>query len=332
MKKIIFLLMFCLFVGLVYAWDCEHYSHSQNGLSVQSNICGQVGADNGGVFVEFKCTGVRNKKLYLNINDGNGCCSQYGCASCNGDYSGDREKVYLTPGQTEYKALCWSKREKKATKYEDEKYVWAWVSMTMNNLEYMSLGLLEGHVFDSCNNEVLGGATVTIEGMRDYPKKSVSTDMTGYYSFNVPVEKNYGMVVSKSGYIDYSKTYTEWVWVGSNGREFDVYLDSKSGCYEEPEDVMCASDVKMCADGSYVSRNPSKNCEFSSCPILDDSETPIYDDPGTIPSPQPDKVGSWIESFFMTILNFLKGIFGFETASLVDIDYDYEYKSGGGGG
>ncbi len=34
----------------------------------------------------------------------------------------------------------------------------------------------------------------------------------------------------------------------------------------EPEEVVCATDVKECWDGSYVSRNPDNNCEFDSCP------------------------------------------------------------------
>ncbi|WP_026177440.1 hypothetical protein [Thiobacillus denitrificans] len=28
----------------------------------------------------------------------------------------------------------------------------------------------------------------------------------------------------------------------------------------------CAADVKQCADGSYVSRNPDNDCAFDACP------------------------------------------------------------------
>ena len=34
----------------------------------------------------------------------------------------------------------------------------------------------------------------------------------------------------------------------------------------EPEEVVCATDVKECWDGSFVSRNVDNNCEFDSCP------------------------------------------------------------------
>ena len=30
--------------------------------------------------------------------------------------------------------------------------------------------------------------------------------------------------------------------------------------------VMCPADVKQCADGSFVSRNPAMDCVFNSCP------------------------------------------------------------------
>ncbi len=34
-----------------------------------------------------------------------------------------------------------------------------------------------------------------------------------------------------------------------------------------PEEVgSCAADVKQCPDGSYVSRNPAKDCAFDACP------------------------------------------------------------------
>ncbi len=30
--------------------------------------------------------------------------------------------------------------------------------------------------------------------------------------------------------------------------------------------TFCAQDVKLCEDGTYVSRDPTNNCEFKSCP------------------------------------------------------------------
>ena len=30
--------------------------------------------------------------------------------------------------------------------------------------------------------------------------------------------------------------------------------------------IVCTADVKQCADGSYVSRNPNKGCAFARCP------------------------------------------------------------------
>ena len=32
------------------------------------------------------------------------------------------------------------------------------------------------------------------------------------------------------------------------------------------EGIACASDVKQCPGGSYVSRNPAKGCAFDPCP------------------------------------------------------------------
>jgi hypothetical protein len=34
-----------------------------------------------------------------------------------------------------------------------------------------------------------------------------------------------------------------------------------------PDDpVVCATDVRQCADGSFVSRNPDNGCAFDACP------------------------------------------------------------------
>lgn len=34
----------------------------------------------------------------------------------------------------------------------------------------------------------------------------------------------------------------------------------------EDEIKFCTMDVKQCADGSFVSRDPENNCEFKKCP------------------------------------------------------------------
>jgi hypothetical protein len=34
-----------------------------------------------------------------------------------------------------------------------------------------------------------------------------------------------------------------------------------------PDDrIVCPADVKLCPDGSYVSRDPSRGCAFKPCP------------------------------------------------------------------
>lgn len=39
------------------------------------------------------------------------------------------------------------------------------------------------------------------------------------------------------------------------------------GCaLTKPPDVACTMEAKVCPDGSYVGRNPAKNCEFNPCP------------------------------------------------------------------
>jgi hypothetical protein len=35
---------------------------------------------------------------------------------------------------------------------------------------------------------------------------------------------------------------------------------------QEEEAIFCTMDVKECSDGSFVARDPSKNCEFKECP------------------------------------------------------------------
>ena len=44
-------------------------------------------------------------------------------------------------------------------------------------------------------------------------------------------------------------------------------LSIAGGCaLTQPPDVACTMEAKVCADGSYVGRNPAKNCEFNPCP------------------------------------------------------------------
>lgn len=35
-----------------------------------------------------------------------------------------------------------------------------------------------------------------------------------------------------------------------------------------PEATSCIMDVQACPDGSYVSRDPAKNCAFRACPAV----------------------------------------------------------------
>jgi hypothetical protein len=39
-----------------------------------------------------------------------------------------------------------------------------------------------------------------------------------------------------------------------------------SGAPVVPEATTCIMDVQACPDGSYVSRDPAKNCAFRTCP------------------------------------------------------------------
>jgi hypothetical protein len=45
----------------------------------------------------------------------------------------------------------------------------------------------------------------------------------------------------------------------------------------EPEQVVCTAEAKLCPNGSYVSRQGPK-CEFAECPA---TSTPVFED-GTI--------------------------------------------------
>jgi len=38
------------------------------------------------------------------------------------------------------------------------------------------------------------------------------------------------------------------------------------GCAGKPPGVVCTMEAKACPDGSYVGRDPEKNCAFRSCP------------------------------------------------------------------
>ena len=44
---------------------------------------------------------------------------------------------------------------------------------------------------------------------------------------------------------------------------------------ENTTDSVCTMDVKECWDGSFVSRNPSRNCEFYACPIQNDLDEDV---------------------------------------------------------
>jgi hypothetical protein len=44
-------------------------------------------------------------------------------------------------------------------------------------------------------------------------------------------------------------------------------LLAAGGCTPaKPLAVVCTMEAKVCPDGSYVGRNPAKNCEFDPCP------------------------------------------------------------------
>lgn len=46
--------------------------------------------------------------------------------------------------------------------------------------------------------------------------------------------------------------------------------DEENLPYDDEQDaIFCAQDVKQCADGTFVSRDPEKNCEFEPCPELE---------------------------------------------------------------
>ena len=41
------------------------------------------------------------------------------------------------------------------------------------------------------------------------------------------------------------------------------------GDNQSDDPIMCATDVRPCPDGSYVTRNPALNCEFDQCPTTE---------------------------------------------------------------
>jgi hypothetical protein len=43
-------------------------------------------------------------------------------------------------------------------------------------------------------------------------------------------------------------------------------LLAAGGCAGKPPGVFCTMEAKACPDGSYVGRDPAKNCEFRPCP------------------------------------------------------------------
>ncbi len=52
---------------------------------------------------------------------------------------------------------------------------------------------------------------------------------------------------------------------GSEGEMADDERDTS-----EDDMVVCAMDVQECPDGSFVARNPGDNCNFYSCPEVED--------------------------------------------------------------
>jgi hypothetical protein len=45
-----------------------------------------------------------------------------------------------------------------------------------------------------------------------------------------------------------------------------MLLSTAAGCTPTARQVACTMEAKACPDGSYVGRNPEKNCEFNTCP------------------------------------------------------------------
>lgn len=56
---------------------------------------------------------------------------------------------------------------------------------------------------------------------------------------------------------------------------FAVEEGSIADTLENTTDSVCTMDVKECWDGSFVSRNPSRNCEFYPCPIQNDLDVDV---------------------------------------------------------
>ncbi|HWM43297.1 MAG TPA: hypothetical protein VNP36_12730 [Burkholderiales bacterium] len=49
-------------------------------------------------------------------------------------------------------------------------------------------------------------------------------------------------------------------------RLFLAVVALTAGCAPKPPQIACTMEAKACPDGSYVGRNPQKNCEFKPCP------------------------------------------------------------------
>lgn len=63
--------------------------------------------------------------------------------------------------------------------------------------------------------------------------------------------------------------------IGSSGyaKSAEITFCEPDPLPDEEGDVevdSCASDVKECSDGSFVSRNPDNSCEFKACPVIDE--------------------------------------------------------------
>lgn len=321
MKYIILLVFVCIGCGVSFAWDCESYKHTYGRLSVQANICHQIGSDENGVYVEFKCTGVKNKKLYLDIDNGEGCCSEYGCSSCNGDYERDRTKVYVTADKTNYKALCWAKREQK------EKYVWAWVGVEVLDIQYDNVVTVDGVITNYCTGDKIIGASIALHDTTAHKSTKTISDLNGYYARSVFAPFRLNLKATKQGYVDYDGWSDLWVM----DKTINVVLKPEGGCPITEEETVCATDVKECPDGSFVKRNKNNNCQFKECPkeIIIINDTLVINDSIDTPIILP-KSESYIGAFFYTIWNWLTKIFGeFGTTSFVS-DSDVVYKKGGG--
>lgn len=45
-----------------------------------------------------------------------------------------------------------------------------------------------------------------------------------------------------------------------------VHIEDSGSNEQNSSDIFCTQEVMQCSDGSFVSRNSSRNCEFNPCP------------------------------------------------------------------